>query len=505
MWSRFGELARERGADVASVLAFSETLWLWADAVMDIVGSAHREVELEQAREEQQRRDAFVFALLYRHARRGRAAAAERDVRARRRPATTSPFRARATGDAVLPRRVAMALAGDDGLVTGARPRLRRDRRAPAASKPGVACGLGPPVAAGGAAGRVRVREPRAADRGRVRAGGGVLARRPLDPSRDPGRRGARRRVRRALPRAARGPRPARRRARDDVARVVRPGDAGRGHRPVAAHPSQHAAPPAAPLRGRDRGDAARPAHPRRALVGARAPAPGRLTARRTDSGRAPSWAAGCQAAGMSDRVAIITDIHANLPALEAALARIEELGIERVYCGGDLVGYGPHPNEVCALIAARGIPTIYGNYDHAIARDLEDCGCAYVTAHDRELGQRSVEWTLAHTEPAAKAFMRELPFDLRFTVGEIVRASGARFAAQGQRVPVRGQAGAAVRAPRRRRGGRRARLRSHPQAVGALLRRRAVRQLRLGRQAQGRRSARRLRDPRRRRRRARA
>src|ERR671914_2143805 len=64
VWSRFGDLARERGADVASVLAFSETLWLWADAVMDIVAAAHREVELEQAREEQQRRDAFVLAVL---------------------------------------------------------------------------------------------------------------------------------------------------------------------------------------------------------------------------------------------------------------------------------------------------------------------------------------------------------------------------------------------------------------------------------------------------------
>jgi len=46
------------------VLAFSETLWRWADAVMDVVAAAHREVELEHAREEQQRRDAFVFALL---------------------------------------------------------------------------------------------------------------------------------------------------------------------------------------------------------------------------------------------------------------------------------------------------------------------------------------------------------------------------------------------------------------------------------------------------------
>jgi putative phosphoesterase len=119
-----------------------------------------------------------------------------------------------------------------------------------------------------------------------------------------------------------------------------------------------------------------------------------------------------------ADTVAVITDIHANLPALEAALERIDELGIEQIYCGGDLVGYGPHPNEVCALIAERGFPTIYGNYDYAIARDYEDCGCAYITPHDRELGQQSVIWTLAHTDADSKAFMRELPFDLRFRVG---------------------------------------------------------------------------------------
>jgi putative phosphoesterase len=116
--------------------------------------------------------------------------------------------------------------------------------------------------------------------------------------------------------------------------------------------------------------------------------------------------------------VAVISDIHANLPALQAVLARIDELGIERVYCGGDLVGYGPHPNEVVALVAERGIPTIYGNYDHAIARDLEDCGCAYVTPRDRELGQGSVAWTLEHTDGRSKEWLRALPFDLRFEVG---------------------------------------------------------------------------------------
>jgi putative phosphoesterase len=117
-------------------------------------------------------------------------------------------------------------------------------------------------------------------------------------------------------------------------------------------------------------------------------------------------------------RVAVITDLHANQPALESALSRIADLDVDAVYCGGDLVGYGPHPNEVCSRIEDSAIPTIYGNYDYAIGRDLEDCGCAYVDRHDRAIGQLSVDWTLAHTNERAKAFMRELPFDLRFELG---------------------------------------------------------------------------------------
>jgi putative phosphoesterase len=120
----------------------------------------------------------------------------------------------------------------------------------------------------------------------------------------------------------------------------------------------------------------------------------------------------------IGERLAVITDIHSNRPALEATLAQLEGLAIDQIYCGGDLVGYGPQPNEVCALIEDRGIPTIYGNYDYAIARELEDCGCAYRDPHDREIGQRSVDWTLAHTEERAKQFMHELPFDLRFELG---------------------------------------------------------------------------------------
>ena len=114
------------------------------------------------------------------------------------------------------------------------------------------------------------------------------------------------------------------------------------------------------------------------------------------------------------NQIAVVTDIHGNLPALEASLQAIDAIGVDALYCGGNLVGYGPHPNQVCALIEQRAISTIYGNYDYAIGRDLDDCGCAYVTEHDRELGKQAVAWTLEHTDQTAKDFMRALPFDLR-------------------------------------------------------------------------------------------
>src|SRR4051794_38925061 len=145
VWSRFGELARERGADVASVLAFSETLWLWADAVMDIVAAAHREVELEQAREEQQRRDAFLLALL----------TGTLDATELRRESATfgldadrefTPFRARGCGATPLSHRVAVAVAGDDGLVMSLARALGGAAPRPPEAVAGIVTGVGPPA-----------------------------------------------------------------------------------------------------------------------------------------------------------------------------------------------------------------------------------------------------------------------------------------------------------------------------------------------------------------------
>ncbi len=62
--------------------------------------------------------------------------------------------------------------------------------------------------------------------------------------------------------------------------------------------------------------------------------------------------------------VAVISDIHANLPALEAVLEEIDGLGIEHILCCGDIVGYGPHPRECVELLRHRKIPSVLGNHD---------------------------------------------------------------------------------------------------------------------------------------------
>jgi putative phosphoesterase len=114
-------------------------------------------------------------------------------------------------------------------------------------------------------------------------------------------------------------------------------------------------------------------------------------------------------------RLGIFSDIHGNIQALEAMLADLDSQRPDRIYCLGDLVGYGAFPNEVVDKIRARAIPTIIGNYDDGVGFEREECGCAYKEETDRQLGQRSLEWTKAKTTTANKAFLRGLLPHIRF------------------------------------------------------------------------------------------
>jgi predicted phosphodiesterase len=115
-------------------------------------------------------------------------------------------------------------------------------------------------------------------------------------------------------------------------------------------------------------------------------------------------------------RYALLSDVHANLPALEAVLRDIAGRDVGATYHLGDLVGYAPWPNETVALIQARGIPGVAGNYDSTVGTGYKNCGCKYEDPRQEALSHESYAWTLAHTSDDAKAYLAGLPFriDLR-------------------------------------------------------------------------------------------
>lgn len=113
-------------------------------------------------------------------------------------------------------------------------------------------------------------------------------------------------------------------------------------------------------------------------------------------------------------RLAILSDIHANLHALQAAWADVEAQRPEAVYGLGDLVGYGAYPNEVIEFIRARAIPTVMGNYDQGVGFDLDDCGCAYRTLEDRRRGDHSLSWSQARTSDTNKTYLQALWPEIR-------------------------------------------------------------------------------------------
>jgi len=111
-------------------------------------------------------------------------------------------------------------------------------------------------------------------------------------------------------------------------------------------------------------------------------------------------------------RCALISDIHANLPALEAVLADIDARATaDATYHLGDLVGYAPWPDEVAALIHERGIAGVAGNYDSTVATGYKHCGCRYEDSEQERLSHLSYGWTRTHVSSETKRFLSGLPF----------------------------------------------------------------------------------------------
>jgi predicted phosphodiesterase len=121
-------------------------------------------------------------------------------------------------------------------------------------------------------------------------------------------------------------------------------------------------------------------------------------------------------------RIALFSDIHANLPALLAFFEDVEQQNIDSWYCLGDLVGYAPWPNEVIHEIRKRKIPCIAGNYDVGVGLNSDDCGCAYKTEEDRAHGALSIAFTNSNIGAEERKYLRQLPkhlhLDLPFADG---------------------------------------------------------------------------------------
>lgn len=118
-------------------------------------------------------------------------------------------------------------------------------------------------------------------------------------------------------------------------------------------------------------------------------------------------------------RYALLSDVHGNLPALEAVLGDIERRpGIDAAHHLGDLVGYAPWPNEVVATLGDRRITGVAGNYDSTVAFDYKHCGCRYEDARQEELSHLSFEWTKRNVGKAAREYLAALPFRLDLRPG---------------------------------------------------------------------------------------
>jgi predicted phosphodiesterase len=116
-------------------------------------------------------------------------------------------------------------------------------------------------------------------------------------------------------------------------------------------------------------------------------------------------------------RLGILSDVHANLHALEAVLARLAAEGVESYVCAGDLVGYGPAPNACVERVAALPGICVAGNHDLIALGRLTSDACI-------PLARESLAWTAERLSPAARAVLEELPATA--AIGPVMAAHGS-------------------------------------------------------------------------------
>ena len=119
-------------------------------------------------------------------------------------------------------------------------------------------------------------------------------------------------------------------------------------------------------------------------------------------------------------RYGLLGDIHGNLEALEAALARLDALGVDRIVCVGDLVGYNADPDECVRLLQSRGVESIAGNHDLIGTGRLGFERCSNKAMH-------SLKRTRRRIAPETAAYLRALPSHLPIEERVVLTHGGMR------------------------------------------------------------------------------
>lgn len=114
-------------------------------------------------------------------------------------------------------------------------------------------------------------------------------------------------------------------------------------------------------------------------------------------------------------KIAIISDIHGNLPALEAVLVDIEQnYQADKIYCLGDLVDAVPWHNEVIELIRQLNIPTVMGNHDERIVLNSKVIAMPKHTEEETNARISAISFTKKTTTPENKIFLSTFPENIR-------------------------------------------------------------------------------------------
>lgn len=114
-------------------------------------------------------------------------------------------------------------------------------------------------------------------------------------------------------------------------------------------------------------------------------------------------------------KLGLIADVHGNLHALKAVLSALEADGADFVLCAGDLVCYGAQPTGVIKLLRERGIPSVCGNYDYAVAHGLGSASKKPSTPRNEVLKLAALRWAQENLLPAEKRYLSSLPWMMRF------------------------------------------------------------------------------------------